>query len=187
MCCDFVVVVLTPWNPSCSSLPHRILRWRRWPSLPLLAVWRSITPSQTPERSAQLASLLMSVCACVGVCVLLSQWPHFIRYPLSLLLHLSVTEDLTGKIWLWPNYSFDPLSFDCANINIAGLCWFYRRPLEMPPNLLLPLPRTHNRPSWSPQKSRQHTHSNKLRYDTETMFIYIDVHHVVLFCPLTFL
>lgn len=31
----------------------RILQWHRWPDLPLLEVWRNITPSQMPERSVE--------------------------------------------------------------------------------------------------------------------------------------
>lgn len=50
----------------------------------------------------------------------------------------------------------------------------YRQPLEMLPKLLrLHLPRTHNQPSWSPQKSHRLTHSNRLRYYTQKHVFYI--------------
>lgn len=45
--CDF---------PLCAAViffSFRILQWHRWPDLPLLEVWRNITPSQMPERSVE--------------------------------------------------------------------------------------------------------------------------------------
>lgn len=58
----------------------------------------------------------------------------FISYPLTpLLLCLSVTEDFSDKIWVWPNYTFmQCLSSAFTSINIDNLCWFTGSPKKCP-------------------------------------------------------
>lgn len=114
--------------------------------------------------------MCVHVLACVCVCVwvddlILSQTLLFFFF-----FQLVVTEDLTEIMWQCPNYSFDPPYFDHTNIKHGLVCVVAcRRPLEMPQNLHLHLPRTHSLPSWSPQKSRQHTRSSGLRYGVQKL------------------
>lgn len=61
------------------------------------------------------------------------------------------------------NRTFGPMLFESPE-HWQNLLVSDRRPTEMPPTLPPSPPRTRNLPSWSLQKSRQRTRSNRRRY-----------------------